>query len=81
MHVPDQSAASKPTSPISIAYRPLGDIQLDPKNPRAHSKTQVRQIARSIEAFGFNVPILVDAKLNVIAGHGRVMACRELGWT
>lgn len=66
---------------ISIVVRPLVDIILDPKNPRFHSKTQVKQIARSIEAFGFNVPILVDAKLNVIAGHGRVMACRELGWT
>lgn len=73
------SLALKPA--ISIRYQPLADIRLDPKNPRAHSKAQVKQIARSIEAFGFNVPILVDGKLNVIAGHGRVMACRELAWT
>jgi hypothetical protein len=38
-----------------------------------------RQLARSIEAFGFNVPVLIDANMNVIAGHGRVMACQELG--
>ena len=31
---------------ILITYRPLADIQLDPKNPRAHSHAQVRQIAR-----------------------------------
>ena len=31
-------------------------------------------------AFGFNVPVLVDANLSVIAGHGRVMACQQLGW-
>jgi ParB-like chromosome segregation protein Spo0J len=46
-----------------------------------HSKKQIRQIANSIETFGFNVPVLVDADLNVIAGHGRLLACRELGWT
>lgn len=66
---------------ISIKYQPLADIRLDPKNPRAHSKRQIQQIAKSIQTFGFNVPILVDPNLNVIAGHGRVMACRELGWT
>jgi ParB-like chromosome segregation protein Spo0J len=43
--------------------------------------SQIRQIANSIEAFGFNVPVLVDAELNVICGHGRLLACRELGWT
>src|SRR5690348_16534970 len=42
---------------------------------------QIRQIADSIEAFGFNVPVLVDAELKVICGHGRLLACRELGWT
>ena len=39
----------------------------------------MRQIARSIEAFGFNVPVLVNADGKVIAGHGRLHACRELG--
>jgi 16S rRNA G966 N2-methylase RsmD len=53
---------------------------LDPKNPRSHSGKQIAQIARSIESFGFNVPILVNFQLEVIAGHGRVLACRRLGW-
>jgi hypothetical protein len=43
---------------------------LDSRNPRAHSPIQVRQIAHSIEAFGFNVPVLIDAKRKVIAGSG-----------
>jgi hypothetical protein len=38
------------------------------------SKKQIRQIAKSISVFGFNVPVLVDAELNVIAGHGRLLA-------
>ena len=66
---------------LQIIDRPIEELRLDPQNPRSHSPKQVRQIARSIESFGFNVPVLVDADLKVIAGHGRVMACRDLGWT
>lgn len=66
---------------ITVVYRPVHALTLDCSNPRQHSRRQVRQIARSIQAFGFNVPILVDANLKVIAGHGRVLACRELGLT
>ena len=39
----------------------------------------VRQIARSIETFGFNVPVLIDAAGKIVAGHGRVLACQQLG--
>jgi hypothetical protein len=35
----------------------------------------------SINAFGFNVPVLIDHEDKVIAGHGRLLACGELGWT
>ena len=66
---------------IAIIYRPLAELKLDPRNPRAHSPRQVRQIARSIEAFGFNVPVLIDGQRKVIAGHGRVLACRLLEWS
>ena len=55
-------------------------MKLDPNNPRCHSRGQIRKIAQSIAAFGFNVPILVDANLTVVAGHGRLLACRDLGW-
>src|SRR6516162_4467334 len=64
---------------LTITYQPVDRLKPDPANPRRHSRSQIRQIARSIEAFGFNVPILVDADLNVIAGHGRLLACAELG--
>jgi DNA modification methylase len=65
---------------IQITHRRVSDLRPDPKNPRAHTAKQVRQIARSIETFGFNVPVLVDGAGKVIAGHGRLLACRELGW-
>lgn len=48
-------------------------------NARTHSDKQVSQIARSIKDFGFNNPVLVDSKNNIIAGHGRVLAAKQLG--
>jgi DNA modification methylase len=50
------------------------------KNARTHSDEQVAQIAGSIKEFGFNNPVLVDADNSVIAGHGRLMAARKLGY-
>src|ERR1035441_3960341 len=50
-----------------------------PKNPRRHSGAQITQIAGSIAAFGFNAPILVDAKGGILAGHGRYLAALKLG--
>ena len=66
---------------LSIEYLPTSRLKPDPKNPRLHSEKQVRQIARSIEAFGFNVPLLVDTEMHVVAGHGRLRACQFLGVT
>jgi len=64
---------------MEIISRPLAALNPDPANPRRHSKKQIQQIAKSIKVFGFNVPILVDRELNVIAGYGRLLACGELG--
>jgi len=67
--------------PLSVIYRNVTDLKLAPGNPRLHSRKQIRQIARSIEAFGFNVPVLIDAQMGVIAGHGRILAAGLLGLT
>lgn len=48
-------------------------------NARTHSDAQVAQIAASIKEFGFNNPVLVDGESGIIAGHGRLMAARQLG--
>ncbi len=67
--------------PLKVIYRAIEELNRDPANPRLHSKKQIRQIANSIKIFGFNVPILVDRHGNVICGHGRLLAARELGIT
>ncbi|HEV3175082.1 MAG TPA: DNA methyltransferase [Stellaceae bacterium] len=66
---------------MAIVHQRIDALKPDPANPRLHNRKQIRQIANSIEAFGFNVPILVDCDGKVIAGHGRLLACGELGWT
>lgn len=49
-------------------------------NARDHSPEQVRRIAASIAEFGFLQPVLVDSKSReIIAGHGRVLAARQIG--
>ena len=51
------------------------------KNSRTHSDEQVAQIAASIKEFGWTNPILIDGDNGIIAGHGRLMAARKLGYT
>src|ERR1043166_5751486 len=73
--------AAVPARQLAVIYRPIGALTLNPKNPRLHNRRQIRPIARSIQSFGFNVPVLIDAEDKVIAGHGRLLASRELGWS
>lgn len=47
-------------------------------NARTHSKEQIQKIADSIQAYGFNNPILIDSETGVIAGHGRLAAAQLL---
>ena len=66
-------------SVLLIERLPLAALKLDPRSPRRHSDRKIRQIARSVKAFGFNVPILIDQNGKVVAGHGRCKAARLLG--
>jgi DNA modification methylase len=63
---------------LNIRYRPLEDLSPSKRNARTHSKKQIRQIAESIEKFGFTNPILVARDGSVVAGHGRLGAAAFL---
>lgn len=65
----------------SIAHRAIGDLKPLARNARTHSAKQIKQIAASIQRFGFTNPVLVDDEGQIIAGHGRVAAARQLGMT
>jgi len=61
---------------LTIRYQQPDALHPDPRNPREHGKRHVQQLAKSIEAFGFNAPIAVDEQNQVIAGHGRLAAAK-----
>jgi DNA modification methylase len=66
---------------LAIEMVAIEVLRPDPKNARVHSDKQIKQLARSVEAFGFNSPLLLDAQNLVIAGHGRLLAVKRLGWS
>ena len=50
-----------------LLFVAIGDLIPDPDNPRKHGRAQISAIANSIEAFGFNAPILVDKNNKIVA--------------
>ena len=67
-------APDRPLWPAdAVERRPVCDLVPYAGNARTHSDAQVAQIAESIKAFGFTVPVLVDTEGGLIAGHGRVL--------
>lgn len=67
----------KPTPP-RVVQRRTDKLIPYARNARTHSDEQIAAIAASIREFGFNVPVLIDAKGGIIAGHGRVEAAKLL---
>jgi DNA modification methylase len=63
----------------SIRWIATDALKPNARNARTHSGRQIQQIADSIAAFGFVVPILVDEGGVIVAGHGRHRAAQLLG--
>jgi DNA modification methylase len=64
---------------VELRWQPSDALLSQKRNARTHSPKQVAQIAASIRRFGFTNPILVDEDNRIIAGHGRLLAAKELG--
>ncbi len=80
--IPGAVSARTPSgsaSDLQIAYLPPERLRASPRNARTHSKKQLKQIAESIERFGFVNPVLISDDCEIIAGHGRVEAAKMLG--
>src|SRR5580704_10113017 len=63
----------------AVEHRSTASLRPYARNARRHSKKQVRQIADSIQRFGFTNPVLISDDGEIIAGHGRVEAAKLLG--
>jgi ParB-like chromosome segregation protein Spo0J len=66
---------------LQIEYLSVYELKPYPRNARTHSRKQIRQIADSIDAFGFTNPLLIDGDGMILAGHGRLEAAKLLGLT
>jgi DNA modification methylase len=64
---------------LEVSYLPVAELVPAERNARTHSPEQIQQIARSIGAFGWTNPILIDEGRAIIAGHGRLEAARAAG--
>ena len=67
-------------SPTKIEQIDIKKLIPYARNSRTHSDIQVSQIAASIKEFGFTNPVLISDTYDIIAGHGRVLAAKKLGW-
>ena len=71
--------SARPNAEAAIEPRAVSSLKPYPRNARTHTKKQLKEIAASIERFGFTNPVLVSDELEIIAGHGRVEAAKLLG--
>jgi len=57
----------------------IADLRPRDTNPRKHPQKQIEKIAKSIQAFGFTTPVLIDDENGIVAGHARIMAAQSIG--
>lgn len=76
---PDLSHIVEDLRPLA---RPIGHLELDPKNARKHTDNSTKALATSLKKFGQRKPVVVNSNTgHVQAGNGTVLAARQLGWT
>ena len=66
---------------LIIDYVPIEELKPYEGNAKLHPKEQIEQIKKSIKEFGFNDPVAVWKDSEIIEGHGRLIAAKELGLT
>lgn len=75
-----QNKTVEPTQSIELKSVLTTDLIPYENNPRLNDSA-VEGVKKSIESFGFNVPIVVDVNNVVVTGHTRLKAALELGLT
>lgn len=62
-----------------ITYLQISELSGYSRNNKDHPKEQIDLLAKMIEDYGFNSPIIIDSSNTIIAGHGRLEAAKKLG--
>lgn len=63
----------------AVELRPVAALIPYAKNARKHGAEQVEKLVASIREWGFTVPLLIAEDGDIIAGHGRLLAAKQLG--
>lgn len=63
---------------MNVVMKGLAEIHPYENNPRMNDKAATA-VAKSIQAYGFKVPIVIDASGEIICGHTRYKAAQQLG--
>lgn len=63
---------------MQIEWVEISKLKPNPKNPNQHSQEQVKRLAKLIKYQGWRHPIIVDKDFMIWAGHGRLLAAKEL---
>ena len=64
---------------MEIIYKNIKDLKPYLKNARKNDKA-VKYVAKSIENFGFKVPVIIDKDGVIVCGHTRYKASKKLGY-
>ena len=64
-----------------IIWKPIDELIPYEHNAKEHNETQIKNLATSLEKYGWQNPILIDKDNVIVAGHGRVLGAKELGQT
>lgn len=63
---------------MNIIEKPINEVIPYEKNPRINDNA-VPAVMKSIEEFGFKVPIVIDKNGTIVTGHTRLKAAKKLG--
>ena len=66
---------------IQLVWRKIDELIPYEKNAKLHPQEQIDKLVGSFNEFGRIVPAGIDAKGNLIYGHGRILAARQRGDT
>lgn len=64
---------------MKIEYINTNDLIPYANNAKIHDEIQIEQIKQSIKSYGFNDPVAIWKNNEIIEGHGRVLAAKDLG--
>lgn len=65
---------------MQVVYKKLNELKHYENNNKIHDEENIKQIAKSIDEFGFTMPILIDENNVIICGHARILGAKQLGY-